>query len=144
MRCKVVVDANILFSALLKRENPYITILMNADCKFFAPKFVFVELFKHKEDIHRYSSISNEELLELLSAVLERIEFISLKQIDKQTLKKGFELATVDPLDAPFISLALFLEAMLWTGDKKLCRHLESMGFNICITTHELSEFLIS
>ena len=117
MRCKVVVDANILFSTLLKRENPYITILMNADCKFFAPKFVFVELFKHKEDIHRYSSISNEELLELLSAVLERIEFISL---------------------------ALFLEAMLWTGDKKLCRHLESMGFNICITTHELSEFLIS
>jgi predicted nucleic acid-binding protein len=125
MKNKIVVDANILFSALLKKENPYIKILINANCKFFAPKFVFVELFKHKDKIQKCSSLSEEELLELLEIVLERIEFISLKQIDKSTLQQGYELATIDSSDAPFIALSLFLNANLWTGDKKLCKYLK-------------------
>jgi len=49
MKNRIVVDANILFSALLKKGNPYIKVLMNANCKFFGPTFVFIELFKHKQ-----------------------------------------------------------------------------------------------
>ncbi len=142
MKDRIVVDANILFSTLLKRENPYIKILMNANCKFFAPTFVFIELFKHKEKIKKCSSIPEEEFLELLGIVLDQIEFISLKEIDKRILKQGYELTTIDPLDAPFVALSLFLDAKLWTGDKKLCSYLAGKGFDICISTQELFEFL--
>ena len=138
MKNRIVVDANIFFSALLKNENPYIKILMGANCKFFAPKFVFIEIFKHKEKIVKYSSLSEEELLEMLEMILEWIEFISLKEIDQQCLQRAYELTLVDLLDAPFVALSLFLDARLWTGDKKLCKCLEDKGFNICITTQEL------
>ena len=142
MKDRIVVDANILFSALLKKGNPYIKVLMNANCKFFGPTFVFIELFKHKEKIQKYSSLSEEELLELLGIVLDQIEFISLKEIDKRILKQSYELAIIDPLDAPFVALSLFLDAKLWTGDKKLCRYLECKGFDICIETQELLQSL--
>ena len=138
MKNRIVVDANIFFSALLKNENPYIKILMGANCKFFAPKFVFIEIFKHKEKIVKYSSLSEEELLEMLEMILEWIEFISLKEIDQQCLQRAYELTLVDLLDAPFVALSLFLDARLWTGDKKLCKCLEDKGCNICITTQEL------
>ncbi len=138
MENKIVVDANIFFSALLKKENPYISTLINANCKFFAPKFVFIELFKHKEKILKYSSLTEEELLEILEIVLEQVEFISLKEIDKKSLQQAYKLAAIDLLDAPFVALSLFLEAKLWTGDKELCRFLQNKGFNICITTEEL------
>jgi predicted nucleic acid-binding protein len=144
MKNRIVVDANIFFSALLKNENPYIKILMGANCKFFAPKFVFIEIFKHKEKIVKYSSLSEEELLEALEIVLDQVEFISLKEIDKQSLQRAYELSIIDLLDAPFVALSLFLDARLWTGDKRLCRFLKDKGFNICITTQELfDEFLI-
>jgi len=48
MKNRIVVDANILFSALLKKGNPYIKVLMNANCKFFGPTFVFIELLNIK------------------------------------------------------------------------------------------------
>jgi len=85
MKDRIVVDANILFSALLKKGNPYIKVLMNANCKFFGPTFVFIELFKHKEKIQKYSSLSEEELLELLGIVLDQIEFISKRNRQTNT-----------------------------------------------------------
>ena len=138
MENKIVIDANILFSALLKKDNPYIEIIMSGSRKFFTPKFVFIELFKHKGKILKCSSLSEEELLEMLEMILEWIEFISLKEIDQQCLQRAYELTLVDLLDAPFVALSLFLDARLWTGDKKLCKCLEDKGFNICITTQEL------
>ena len=140
MKSKIVVDANILFSALLKRNNPYIKILLNSNCRFFAPKFIFIELFKHKNKIQKFSSLSEEEVIELLKVVIENIEFLSLKGIDRETLQKGYELCKDDPLDAPFVALSLFLDAKLWTGDKKLCRSLLEKGLDLCISTREFLE----
>ena len=111
---------------------------MSGSRKFFTPKFVFIELFKHKGKILKCSSLSEEELLEALEIVLDQVEFISLKEIDKQSLQRAYELSIIDLLDAPFVALSLFLDARLWTGDKKLCKCLEDKGCNICITTQEL------
>lgn len=35
-----------------------------------------------------------------------------------------------DIYDVPFVALALTLDAYLWTGDKKLIKHLQKLGFN--------------
>jgi len=49
---KVIVDTNILFSALLgKSKRVRDTILTEQDITFYSCKFVFVELFKYKETI---------------------------------------------------------------------------------------------
>ncbi|MDQ7033159.1 MAG: PIN domain-containing protein [Desulfonauticus sp.] len=143
MKNKIVVDANILFSALLKRKNPFIKIILNANCDFFAPKFLFLEIFKHKHKIEKFSSLTEKEILELMEVLLEKLEFISLKEIDKKILKNTYQVCEIDKLDVPFVALTLFLDAKLWTGDRKLCSSLKNKGFDICISTQEIAKLMI-
>jgi len=49
-------------------------------------------------------------------------------------LLKGY-----DQKDVPYLAFALYYNALIWTGDKPLRTALEAKGFNICISTQELS-----
>jgi predicted nucleic acid-binding protein len=54
---RVVVDANIAFRALARGRGDLRTLLASADDgSLFAPFFVLVELYKHKERIQRQSA----------------------------------------------------------------------------------------
>ncbi len=46
----VIVDTNILFSALLSNRSQFADILLTSENKFFVCELVLVELFKHKEN----------------------------------------------------------------------------------------------
>ena len=122
----------------------FIKILLNLDCQFFTPKFIFVELFKHKSKIQKFSSLSEEEILELLRAAVERIKFISLDEVEKESVRKSYKLCKENPSDAPFVALSLFLGAKLWTGDKKLCSLLLRNGIDLCVSMQELLKFCSS
>ena len=65
---KVVVDTNIIFSALLKEDNRYASALIKNEGAhdFYAVYFTIVELFKHKEKIKKFSKLSEEDILEAL------------------------------------------------------------------------------
>jgi predicted nucleic acid-binding protein len=58
----IVVDTNIIFSALLREDNRYAnTIIKNeAQHNFYGVYFTLVELFKHKE---RIKSIANSPMM---------------------------------------------------------------------------------
>lgn len=45
----VVVDTNILFSALLRQESRFTALLLRVEYQFFVGESVLAELFKHKE-----------------------------------------------------------------------------------------------
>ncbi len=45
----------------------------------------------------------------------------------------------IDPTDAIFVALALFLNAKLWSGDKRLKEGLENKGRHMVLTTKNLS-----
>lgn len=51
----VVVDTNILFSSLLAKNSKIREILERKDLRFYAPNFLMVEIFKHKDRILRSS-----------------------------------------------------------------------------------------
>ena len=44
----------------------------------------------------------------------------------------------IDMDDLPFVALALYLDAYLWTGDKILYNGLKTKGFEKVISTQEL------
>jgi predicted nucleic acid-binding protein len=74
---RVVVDTNILFSSLLHRESRLREwILTNSGHVFNSPRFVIVEIFKHKERIVAATELDAEELLECLNTILARITFV--------------------------------------------------------------------
>ncbi len=128
---KVIVDTNIIFSILLQRSSTLEDIFFDENTEFYAPNLLLVELFRHKEKIIKYSLLSVDELNELLQIVIGRIHFVSDQLLSVENTEKAYELCMdIDPSDTPFISLALELDALLWTKDKVLKVGLEKKGFD--------------
>jgi predicted nucleic acid-binding protein len=74
---RVVVDTNILFASLLRRQtNLRQRLLTPSRHHFYSPRFVIIELFKHKERIAAETELSEDELLECLNAHLAHVSFI--------------------------------------------------------------------
>jgi predicted nucleic acid-binding protein len=133
---KIVVDTNIIFSALLKEDNRCARALIkNEDAHdFYAVYFTIVELFKHKERIKQFSKLSEEDILEVLYELLKHIHIINDDIISVPSWKAAMQLThDVDIKDVPNVALTIELNAQLWTNDNELKRGLQAKGFDAFI-----------
>lgn len=89
---KVIVDTNILFSAMLSNGSPLRQTLNNQDLNFLAPNFIFLELFRHKEKLLKLTKQPEAEIYLFLNYLLERIHFISPDLVSTQTYEAAYEL----------------------------------------------------
>lgn len=128
---KVVVDSNIVFSALLKSPNRFCdTICLSSD-EFYTPKFMFVEIFKYKERIVRQSKMPEEEVLEMLYRLILNLRFFDETLISTRNFLRGFQLVkNTDRNDLVFVALAFEIGAKLWTSDLELKNGLLAGGFD--------------
>ena len=143
---KLIVDTNIVFSAILNSQSWIGQILLHPDDSliFFSPLFLRKEILNHKQKIKQFTKLSEIELDELIDLVYSKINFIDEKLIPKTILKTADELKReIDFDDAIFIALANHLNCKLWTGDKKLMNFLKMNGFKRIISTNELKSELI-
>ena len=127
-----VVDTNILFSLLLRGGTALRKRFLPDNAPtFYCPRFVFVELFQHKERIAQAAELSEADLLECLSELLARVHFVEEGGIPIGTWMEARRLCRdVDSKDAPFIALSLHLDGRLWTGDDELKAGLRAKGFD--------------
>ena len=128
----IVVDTNILFSLLLRGGTALRKRFLTGSAPtFHCPRFVFVELFQHKERIAQATELSEEDLLECLSELLARVHFVEEGGISIGTWMEARRLCRdVDAKDTPFIALTLHLDGRLWTGDDALKVGLRAKGFD--------------
>ena len=128
----IVVDTNIIFSLLLRGGTALRKrFLTGSTPTFHCPRFVFVELFQHKERIAQATELTEEALLECLSELLARVHFVEEGAIPIGTWVEARRLSRdVDPKDAPFMALTLHLDGRLWTGDDQLKAGLRAKGFD--------------
>ncbi len=99
---------------------------------FYAPNHIIGELFEKKEKIMKCSALSEPEIYELFHRLLGKIEFVAEDFVALEYRSKAFNLCQhVDEDDIPFIALSLQLNAMFWTGDKRLKEHLNKYGFTL-------------
>jgi predicted nucleic acid-binding protein len=90
-----------------------------------------VELFKHKERLVRATEHSEEDLLIALNTVMSRLEFTDESAIPLGIWVEASRLcAPTDPKDIPYVALALFHNADLWTKDEELKAGLRKRGFD--------------
>lgn len=129
---QVVVDANIAFKAVCAGRSDLRDRLSPATpAKFHCPRFLFVELFKHKNRLLRATRLSEADLLAALHALLSRLEFINEANIPIGTWMEAFRLCKdVDEADTPYVALTFHLDGQLWTDDEPLKAHLRACGFN--------------
>ena len=69
---KLVVDANILFAALIK-EGSTAELLISDKLQLFAPEFLFTEFAKYEELILKKTHSSREEFNQFLDLLKEQI-----------------------------------------------------------------------
>ena len=128
---RVIVDANIAFRALASTRGDLRSRLDAADTiHFIAPRFLFVELFKHKDRLLKASGKPESELLDALHSLVAAIHFTDENAIPIGTWLEAHRLAApTDPKDTPYVAIALHHHAELWTEDTILKTGLRSRGF---------------
>lgn len=143
----IVVDTNIVFSALLNPNSLIGELLMNVQEKisFVAPEFLIDEIEKYSDKIKKYSKLDPHSLNLLKSSVWKVISFINENNISEYNWKKAYHLLkSVDEKDTPFLALALQLNSKLWTGDKKLISAISEANLsNYYLQTKDLEKILV-
>lgn len=86
--------------------------------EFFSPRFLFVELFKHKERLARAAKVAKEEMLNALHTLVSRLELVNEANIPLNTWVEAYRVCReVDEKDTAYVALTLHLDGRLWTHD---------------------------
>ncbi len=115
---ELVIDANILMSALIAAEGKTYDIIFNNRIKLFSVDKLSEELEKHKAEILAKSGLSEYDFDVFLSLISAEIEFVPYSELEKFIPEA--EKITPDPNDTEYFALALKLKCAIWTNDKKL------------------------
>lgn len=138
---KIIVDANIVFSGILKSEGKIGDLLINSGehFKFIAPDFLRFEIHRHLDKLVKISGMSLEQVLEAEYQVCKSIHFISDEQISIENWKTAMELVhDVDVKDISYIAFSKQFKAKVWSGDKELINGLAKKRVTNFISTHNL------
>lgn len=127
----VVIDTNLVFSALIPKASQIRDILFESNINFYSPNILISEIFKHKNKLPKSSKLTESEFDIYFNGIIERIKFIPTDFIGLDSRQKAYDLCfDVDIKDTPFIALSIDLAIPFWTGDKKLKDGLKQKGFN--------------
>lgn len=142
---KIVVDANIVISTMLKTNGVVAELLLRAKPRpeFFVPEFVRTELSLHRAKLAKLTGASLDDLAVLEEVVLSGMTTVSAERIDGVHWERATALvATIDPKDDHYVALALHLKCPLWTGDKKLLKRLRDQTGIQIMDTDEVRQLL--
>lgn len=142
---KVVVDTNIIFSALLNPGSKIGKIVINSKnhLQFYTCDFLKTELLKHRNKLLKLTKLSTRELEELEFLITKRITFVNEGLLPVKIIMATEKvLEDIDLNDTPFVALTKHIKAKLWTGDKELTIGLQSKKFIDTLTTNDLSDLL--
>jgi predicted nucleic acid-binding protein len=114
---ELVIDANILFAALIK-QNVTSDLIFSKDLYLYAPEFLFDEFVKYKNLIKQKTGASEEEI-ELLIKVFQRRITVVLKEDIEEFILSAKKISP-DEKDIPYVALALKLEVPIWSNDNDL------------------------
>jgi predicted nucleic acid-binding protein len=114
---ELVVDANILFAALIKVSATSDLIVDNS-LNLVSVEFIFEEFEKYKSLIKEKTERAEEEFDRFMEIIQKKIKLIPYEEF-KSFIAKA-EKISPDPKDTEYLALALKLNCILWSNDKKL------------------------
>lgn len=91
MKTKLIIDSNIIFSAILNVNSRIGQILLIAHnlYDFYAPKYVRDEIWSHQKKIKKIAKLVDEEFLELYELILKNITILDHSIPDKLSYQKS-------------------------------------------------------
>ena len=143
---KLVVDANIVFSSLLRSDGIVGDVFFNSNppLDLYAPELLREEIADHRAKLIKLSKRSSDTMLELELLSLSRITFLNEGLISTVNWAKAREVMTgLDADDENYVALAIHLGIPLWTGDKKLLLGLRRKKFGLLVSTAEIPDLIL-
>jgi predicted nucleic acid-binding protein len=114
---KLVVDANILFSSLIK-DSTTRKILLLDDFNLFTPEYVFIELEKHIDYIQKKSKLNKKNIELLIDIIMININVVPIDEYKKDIPEAYKIMKDIDENDTAFLAVALYLKADgIWSND---------------------------
>ncbi|MGE5343211.1 MAG: PIN domain-containing protein [Candidatus Omnitrophota bacterium] len=134
---KYVIDANILFGAIISTRRIYLEILRTHE--LYAPDFSLKEIEKYEGLFLKKTKIKKEELNFFLIKLFEGITILPSILIGQESKQRALDLCKdIDEKDTPYVALSIELDIPLITNDKKLYRGLKGKGFSDVFLFEEL------
>ena len=116
----IVIDSNILFSALIK-DSVTRRMILEYDGFFLFPSFIFEELEKHKVELLKKSGMKRKNFETLLNLLLQKVLIVSTDVLFRYKTQAYELVKDIDPDDILFIACALaYPGSIIWSDDKKL------------------------
>ena len=143
---KIVVDSNIVFSAILNTQSRIGQLIINGSkfFDFYTVGLLKEEIIEHKDKIIHSTKFSQAQFNDTFQLITSRIIFVDDILLTDQDLNKAIDLVNdIDENDALFVALNNHLVANLWTGDKRLLNGLKVKGYKRILTTNDLYEIFI-
>lgn len=114
-----IVDANVVFSALVGKGNTYKVFESNKVFGFFefiAPEYMLSEIDEKSDRLLSLTHLEREELDDAYSFIKAQISIISFAEFSD----KMHEAMKLNLEDAPYLALAMKLSCPIISGDKQL------------------------
>ena len=137
---QLIVDANVLLSALIK-DSKTRELLIDSRLELFAPEFLLREVQKHifsDPEVRRKINVLDSEISEFLSILLHRIKVFNKEEYSRY-FNESSKLVKHDK-DVPYVALSLKLGLPLWSNDKGLKEQSTIRVFNTKDLVEELSK----
>ena len=114
---KLVVDANILFSSLIKDSITRRIILLD-DFDLHTPEYVFIELEKHIDYIQKKSKLNKKNIELLIEIIMTNINVVPIDEYKKDIPEAYKIMKDIDENDTAFLAVALFQKVDgIWSND---------------------------
>jgi len=111
---KLVLDSNIIFSALIRKSTTRNIILTDV-FDLHAPEYIFTEITKHKELLLRISKMTEGDFNALLLLLQKHVHFVSKENYNEKMVIAEDILREIDITDSPFLAMAL--NCSIWSND---------------------------
>jgi len=143
---KIVVDSNIIFSAILNSSGKIGHLIINGSkyFDFYTVGLLKEEIIRHQGKIIKITGFTQEQFKSTFHLFADRIKFADDILLSDKDIKDAYSLVSdIDADDTMFLSLANHLSTYLWTGDKRLINGLRNKGFKRILTTDELYDLFL-
>jgi predicted nucleic acid-binding protein len=140
---KIVIDTNILFSAIMNTDGKIGDLLLNSSdvFQFYSPHYAKDELKVHHDKLEKLSKLSFDEIETAKALLFKHIRFINSAIISLEIwLYAEKTMSDIDPDDTEFFALSEYLDCFIWTGDKKQHNKLLAKNIRRTIFTTDLWE----
>jgi len=111
---KIVIDSNIVFSALLNINSRIGQILINGSkyYEFYSPEYIRKEIIEHQEKIKRIGKLTDNEFIETYELIIRNLSILNHTIIPKKFYKIALDLCnSIDVDDTAFVAITNYLKA---------------------------------